>query len=219
MVLFSKCLCDLFIFCEFIIIVSFVRVFMLFQVIDSLSIFYFPLNSRGDAPFKEDVHFHHEAFSYFCVDQVGFHNHIKVVPSQDFFKLVASAATNTFFQFVQTGVVVYDPRRKFQASPHSSLRFLTSCASSIIHKNHLLHLYQQSKTSVSNIKFRKVTNRCRRVIEYDKLVYSNNGRAFITQETVFLHLFANCINCKQCANRSKFAITPIFNSHKFFCIR
>ena len=214
MVLSLSVFIDLFIFCEFIIIVSFVQVFMLFQVIDSVSIFNFPLNSRGDAPLKEDVHFHHEAFSYLCVDQVGFHNDIKVVPSQDF-KLGASAATNEFFQFFHIGVVVYDPRRKFQASPHSFLRFLTSCASSITHKNHLLCLYQQIKTSVSNIRFRKVTNRCRRVIEYDKFVYSN-GREFITQETVFSHLFANCINCKQCTHRSKFAIIPIFISHKVF---
>ena len=105
--------------------------------------------------------------------------------------MVASAATIAFFQFVQIGVVVYVLRGKFQVSPYSSLRFLTSCAFSITNNNHLLRLYQQSKISVSKIKFRKVSNRCGRVIEYDKLVYSNNGREFITPKKYFLASFCN----------------------------
>ena len=81
MPLLSKC--HLFILCGFIIIVSFVQVFILFQVIVSVSI-YFSLNLREDAPLKEGNPFHHEAFSYFCLDWVGFHNNLQVLPSQGF---------------------------------------------------------------------------------------------------------------------------------------
>lgn len=59
---------------------------------------------------------------------------------KDFFILGASVAATEFFQLVQIGFLVYVPYGKFQVSPHSSLRFLTSCASSITH-NHLLRLY------------------------------------------------------------------------------
>ena len=42
------------------------------------------------------------------------------------------------------------------------------------------HLYQQNKSSGSNIKFRLASNYCKRVLEAAKLVYANKAKDSIT---------------------------------------
>ena len=76
----------------------------------------FPSNSKQDAPF-------HLACDYSCADWDSLHNHLRGVPWKDIFKLCVSAAASEFCEWVQVGIDVYIPHRKYQVKPHSSLWF------------------------------------------------------------------------------------------------
>ena len=73
----------------------------------------FPSNSQRDAPF------HCIAYDYSRVDWDGLCDHLRDVPLEDIFKLGASAASE-FCEWVQVGIDVYIPHRKYQVKPHSS---------------------------------------------------------------------------------------------------
>ena len=99
---------------------------------------------------------------------------------EDIFKLCASAAASEFCEWVQVGVDVYIPHRKYQVKPHSSPWFSAACAAAIVHRNHFFRLYQKDKSSESKVKFRKVSNRCKRVFESAKPSYVNKTKEPIT---------------------------------------
>ena len=73
---------------------------------------------------------------------------------QDLFKLSASAAAGELCEWVQVGIDVYIPHRKYRVKPHSSPCFLAVFAAAIVHRNQFFHLYQQNKSSESKVKFR-----------------------------------------------------------------
>ena len=87
----------------------------------------FPINS------KQDTLFHRVAYDYSCADWDGLCDHLRDVPWEDIFKICASAAASEFCEWVQVGIDVYIPCRKYQAKPHSSPWFF--------------RLYQQNKSS------------------------------------------------------------------------
>ena len=94
----------------------------------------FPSNSKWEGPF------HRIAYDYSHADWDGLCDHLRDVPWEDIFKLGASAAACEFCEWVQVGIDVYIPHRKYQVNPHSSLWFLTICAAAIVHKNHFFCL-------------------------------------------------------------------------------
>ena len=102
------------------------------------------------------------------------------VPWEDIFKLGASAAASEFCEWVQVGIDVYIPHRKYQVKPHSSPWLSASCAADIARRNHFFHLYQKDKSSGSKVKFRQASNRCKRILEGAKLLYANETRESIT---------------------------------------
>ena len=126
----------------------------------------FPSNSQWDALF------HCIAYDYSCADWDGLRDHLRDVPWEDIFKLGASAAASEFCEWVQVGIDVYIPHRKYQVKPHSSPRCLAACDAAIVHRNHFFHLYQQNKSSKSKVKFRQTSNLCKRVIEAAKLAHA-----------------------------------------------
>ena len=63
-------------------------------------------------------------------------DHLRDVPWEDIVKLGSSAAANKFFQWVQVGIDVYIPRRKYQVNSHSSPLVSAACAAAIVHRNH-----------------------------------------------------------------------------------
>ena len=113
----------------------------------------FPVNSKQDAPF------HRVAYDYSRADWDGLRDHLRDVPWEDIFKLGASTAASKFCEWVQVGIDVYIPHRKYQVKPHSSPWFSAACAAAIAHRNHFFHLYQQNKSSESKVKFRQASNR------------------------------------------------------------
>ena len=74
----------------------------------------FPNNSQRDAPF------HCIAYDYSRADWDGLCDHLREVPWENIFKLGASAAASEFCEWVQVGIEVYTPHRKYQVKPHSS---------------------------------------------------------------------------------------------------
>ena len=63
----------------------------------------FPTNSQQDAPL------HRIAYDYSRVDWDGLRDYLRDVPSEDIFKLGASAAASEFCEWVQVGIDVYIP--------------------------------------------------------------------------------------------------------------
>ena len=70
----------------------------------------FPVNSKQDTPF------HRMAYDYSRADWDGLHYHLRDVPWEDIFKLSASAAASEFCEWVQVGIDVYIPHRKYRSN-------------------------------------------------------------------------------------------------------
>ena len=103
-----------------------------------------PSNSQPDAPF------HHIASDYSWADLDCLHHHLRDDPWKDILKLSASAASNEFCEWVQVGIDVYVPHRKYQVKPHSSPRFFSAaCDAAIFHRNHFFYLYQQNNPIIT----------------------------------------------------------------------
>ena len=126
-----------------------------------------PSYSQWDAPF------HCIAYDYSCADWDGLCDHLRDAPWEDIFKLGASAAASEFCEWVQVGIDVYIPHRKYQVKPHSSPWFSAACAAAIVHRNHFFCLYQKDKSSESKVKFRQASNCWKRVLQAAKLAYAN----------------------------------------------
>ena len=71
-------------------------------------------NSKWDTPF------HCIAYDYSYADWDGLPDHLRDISRGDIFKLSASAVASEFCDWVQVGVDVYIPHRKYQVKPHSS---------------------------------------------------------------------------------------------------
>ena len=161
----------------------------------------FPSNSQRDAPF------HRIAYDYSRADWDGLRDHLRYVPWEDIFKLGASAAAIEFCEWVQVGIDVYIPQRKYQIKPHSSPWFSAACAAAIVHRNHFFRLYQRIK--YFKVKFRQASNRCKRVLEAAKLAYTNKTKEYITSQKSGSRDFWQIAN--SVLNKGKSAITPLFN--------
>ena len=131
---------------------------------------YFPSNCQRHALF------HRIAYDYSRADWEGLRDHLRDVPWEDIFNLVASAAASEFCEWVQVGINLYIPHRKYQVKPHSSAWFSAACAAAIVHRNHFFCLRQKDKSSASKVKFRQASNRCKRVLEAAKLAYANKNK-------------------------------------------
>ena len=92
----------------------------------------------------------------------------------------ASAAASKFCEWVQVGIDVYIPHRKYQVKPHSSPWFSAARAAAIVHRNHFFHLYQKYKSSESKVKLRQASNYCKRVLGAAKIKYANKTKESIT---------------------------------------
>ena len=67
----------------------------------------FPTNSQRDALF------HRIVYDYSRADWDGLRDHLRNVPREDIFNLGASVAASEFCEWVQVGIDVYIPHRKY----------------------------------------------------------------------------------------------------------
>ena len=163
----------------------------------------FPLNAKQDTPF------HRMAYDYSRADWDGLCDHLRDVPWEGVFKFSASAAASEFCEWVQVGIDVYIPHRKYQVKPHSSPWFSADCAAAIVHRNHFFHLYQQNKSSESKVMFRQASNHCKRVLEAAKLAYATKTKESIISQKLGSRDFWRIAN--SVLNKGKSAIPPLFN--------
>ena len=84
------------------------------------------------------------------------------LPWKNIFKLGASAAASEFCEWVQVGIDVCIPHREYQVKPHLCPWFSASFAAAIVHRNHFFRMYQKGKSSDSKVKFRQVSNHCKK---------------------------------------------------------
>ena len=66
-----------------------------------------------------------------------------------------------------------------------------------VHKNHYFHLHHQNKFSEAKVKFRQVSNHCKRVLEAATLAYANKTRVHHFPETWLPGLWVNFQQCSQ----------------------
>ena len=111
-------------------------------------------------------------------------------------------------RWVQVGIDVYTPNRKYQVKPHSSLWFSAACAAAIVHRNHFFRLYQKDKFCISKVKFRQASNHCKRVLEAAKLAYANKTKKSSRE----LGSEDLCRIANSVLKKGKSAISPLFNS-------
>ena len=149
------------------------------------------------------------AYGYSCADWDGRCDHLRDVLWEDIFKLSASAAPSEFCVWIQVGIDVYIPHRKYQVKPHSSPWFSAACAAAIVHRNHFFCLYQQNRSSESKAKFRQASNRCKSVLEAATLGYSTKTKQSITSQKLGSRDFWRIAN--SVLNKGKSAIPPLFN--------
>ena len=116
------------------------------HVVVSFSMDY-PLNSQRDALF------HPIYYEYSCTDWDGLLDHLRDVPWEDNFKLCAPAAAREFCEWIQVGIDVYIPHRKYQIKRHSCPWFSAACAAVVAHRNHFFRFYQKDKSSASKVNF------------------------------------------------------------------
>ena len=112
----------------------------------------FPTNSQWDGPF------HHIANDCSCADWDGLLDHLRDVAWEDIFKLGASAATSGFCEWVQVGIDVYIPHRKYQVKSHSSPWFSAACAAAIVHRNITFFICTKEKNLLIQSSDRLVIN-------------------------------------------------------------
>ena len=163
----------------------------------------FPTNSQQGSPF------HCIAYDYSCAVWDGLRDHLRDVPWEDIFKLGASAAASEFREWVQVGIDVYIPHRKYQVKPHSSPWFSAACAAAIVHRNQFFRLYQTEKPCDSKVQFRQASNCCKRVLEAAKLAPTNKTKESITSQKLGsrdIWRIANSV-----LDKGKSAMPPLFN--------
>ena len=163
----------------------------------------FPINSKQDTPF------HRMAYDYFHAGWDGLLDPLRDVPWEDIFKLSASAASSELCEWVQVGIDVYIPHRKYQVKPHSSPWFSAAGAAAIVHRNNFFRLHQQNKSSASKAKFRQASNCCKRVLEAVNLAYATKAKDSITSQKLGSRDFWQIAN--SVLNKGKSAIPPLFN--------
>ena len=125
------------------------------------------------------------------------------------YKLGASAAASKFCEWVQVGIDVYIPNRKYQVKPHSSPWFSAACAAAIVHRNYFFRLYQREKSSDSKVKFIQARNHCKRALEAAKLAYAKKEKNLIFSQKLGSPDFWRIAN--SVLNKGKSAVPRLFN--------
>ena len=161
-----------------------------------------PSNLQQDDPFYCIV------FVYSRADWGSLCDHLRDVAWEDVFKLSASAAASEICEWIQVGIDVYIPHRKYQLKSHWSPWFSAACAAAIVHRNHF-RLHQKEKSSDSKVRFRQASYHYKRVLEAVKPAYANKTKESITFQKLDSRVFWRIAN--SVLNKGKSGIPPLFD--------
>ena len=107
-------------------------------------------------------------------------------------RISLNSGTCEFCEWVQVGIDVYIPHRKYQVKSHSFPLFSAACAAAIVHRNHFFCLYHKDKSSASKVNFRQASNHWKMALEAAKLAYANKSRVHYFPETWLSGHLVNC---------------------------
>ena len=163
----------------------------------------FPINS------KQGAQLHRVIYDYSRADLDGLRDHLRDVLWDSIFKLSASLAVSEFCEWIQVGIDVYIPHRKYQVKLPSSPWFSAACATTIVHSTFFV-CTNEKKSFEYKVKFRLASNRCKRVPEAAKLVYATKTKESITSKTLGSQDFWRI--AVSVLNKGKSAIPHLLNS-------
>ena len=141
---------------------------------------------------QRDVPFHCIAYNYSHAEWDSLCDRLREILWEDIFKLSASAAASEFCDWVQVGIDVCIPHRKYKVKLHLSPWFSAACAAAIVHRNHFLRLCQKDKSSESKVKFRQASNCYKKVLDAAKVAYASKTKVHYFSETWLSGLLLNC---------------------------
>ena len=95
----------------------------------------FPL-TFGHSNTQRDAIFDCIAYDCSCADWDRLYDYLRDVPWEYISELNASAAASEFRVWVQVGIDVYIPHRKYHVKPHSRPWLSAACAAAIANRNH-----------------------------------------------------------------------------------
>ena len=121
---------------------------------------------------KRDATFYRIVYKFSCANWDDLRDDLKDFPWKGTFKLGASIAVFKFPEWVQVGIDVPIPHRKYQDKTHPSPLFSAACTAAVTHRNYFFRFYQQNKSSVTEGKFRQASNYHKNVTEAAKLSYA-----------------------------------------------
>ena len=84
----------------------------------------------------QDALFHRTSHDNYSIEWDGRCDHLRDVPWEVIFQIHASVAAREFCEWVQVGIDVCIPHRKYQVKPHSSPWFPAACSAAVAHRNH-----------------------------------------------------------------------------------
>ena len=108
------------------------------------------------------------------------------------------------------GIDIHIPHRKYQVKPPSFPWFSAACATAIVNRNHFFRLYQQNKSSESNVKFRQTSNCCKWGLKAAKLSYATKTKESSTSQKLGFPDFWRMAN--SVLSKGKSAMALLFNS-------
>ena len=111
-------------------------------------------------------------------------------------------------EWINVGIDVFIPSKKFQLKAHSQLWFTPACAAAIAHRNHDFNLHSSTKTDESHWLFKLARNCCKRVLDQAKLEYVEHVRNNISIQKLGTRDFSRTAN--SVLNNNKSAIPPLF---------
>ena len=169
------------------------------------------ISVRVDIQCKEssDVPYHRTIYRYSKADWDGFRNFIADAPLEALFQGNPSEMATSITEWIQTGIDIFIPHKKYQQKPNSQPWFTPECAAAIAHRNHYFHLYHQNRSDETLQSFKTARNHCHQVLSNAKSSYAESVQARIQQQKLGSREFWRITN--KILNRGKPPIPALLN--------
>ena len=103
-------------------------------------------------------------------------------PLEAIFQGSPSDMATSITEWIQAGIDIFIPHKRYQQKPNSQPWFTPECAAAIAHRNHFFHLYHQNRCDVTFADFKAARNHCHQVLENAKSSYASSIQARIQQQ-------------------------------------
>ena len=142
------------------------------------------ISVRVDIQCKEssDVPYHRTIYRYSKADWDGFRNFIADAPLEALFQGNPSEMATSITEWIQTGIDIFIPHKKYQQKPNSQPWFTPECAAAICQRNHFFHKYQRNRTAENLQAFKASRRECRESLRQAKNRYSKQARDSIARQ-------------------------------------